>query len=517
MASTAFNTQGATPILPTISPFLSPSSGGTSQGRALTNMSVGGTQTTTPSAPQITMPQPPSQPVTSHTVTDAAGNTTKQTYDTTPGLLSSTNTTPVVGGTGSGGTANPNFDYTNTSYNTGAGTPVAPSTATTPTTSTTNAGTTSTPQTQQGFLSQIQNLINSQNSQQQNLTGQEQQLSTNFANMNAGILNQPGEIGYQTGRQAQLQQTENTGLAALEGQQAQLAAYEQPQLSALTTAAGQLSPQNQSITPPAGGVTTIANTGQQYSNPILSAPGQTFYSAQPQGTPGQPSTAGQTSQYTVQSGDSLSSIAAANGMTTAQLEAANPGITNPNLIQPGQQVTIPSSNGSSQYGTGPAATANVQSIEGFQTQASNMNVALNSITANMPGMLTAMQQGNINPAGLNIVNGALQAVGANTSNPYYQEFINYANDFANKYAIAITPAGQDPTNARLQIAQSLIDGTQNAAALQQVMNNLTEQGKTNLGVINNQITALGGNPGSANATPTGSSGSTLTAWPGWNP
>ncbi|POB11428.1 LysM peptidoglycan-binding domain-containing protein [Sulfobacillus sp. hq2] len=48
------------------------------------------------------------------------------------------------------------------------------------------------------------------------------------------------------------------------------------------------------------------------------------------------------STYTVQSGDTLSGIAAATGVSLAALEAANPQISNPNLIDVGQQITIPS-------------------------------------------------------------------------------------------------------------------------------------------------------------------------------
>lgn len=46
--------------------------------------------------------------------------------------------------------------------------------------------------------------------------------------------------------------------------------------------------------------------------------------------------------YTVRFGDTLFRIALRNGLTTADLAEAN-GITNPNLIFAGQQITIPSS------------------------------------------------------------------------------------------------------------------------------------------------------------------------------
>jgi LysM repeat protein len=44
--------------------------------------------------------------------------------------------------------------------------------------------------------------------------------------------------------------------------------------------------------------------------------------------------------YTVQSGDTMSAIAAAHNMTLAALEAANPHVTNPNVIQVGEILNI---------------------------------------------------------------------------------------------------------------------------------------------------------------------------------
>jgi|ERR1700733_3578747 tyrosinase len=45
--------------------------------------------------------------------------------------------------------------------------------------------------------------------------------------------------------------------------------------------------------------------------------------------------------YVVQSGDTLSGIAQKLGVSLQALEAANPQISDPNLIFPGQLVTIP--------------------------------------------------------------------------------------------------------------------------------------------------------------------------------
>ncbi|MFN8639246.1 MAG: LysM domain-containing protein [Dehalococcoidia bacterium] len=44
--------------------------------------------------------------------------------------------------------------------------------------------------------------------------------------------------------------------------------------------------------------------------------------------------------YTVQSGDTLSAIAEANGITLAEVIRLNPQIANPDLIHPGDEITI---------------------------------------------------------------------------------------------------------------------------------------------------------------------------------
>jgi LysM repeat protein len=45
--------------------------------------------------------------------------------------------------------------------------------------------------------------------------------------------------------------------------------------------------------------------------------------------------------YVIKAGDTLSTIASEHGLSLDQLLAANPDITNPNLIKQGQQIIIP--------------------------------------------------------------------------------------------------------------------------------------------------------------------------------
>jgi spore coat assembly protein SafA len=73
----------------------------------------------------------------------------------------------------------------------------------------------------------------------------------------------------------------------------------------------------------------------------------------PAPAPSAPPAAG-TREHRVRVGDTLSGIAQQYGTTVAALQRANPGITNPNLIYPGQRIVIPGSG--SPNGSRPAPT-----------------------------------------------------------------------------------------------------------------------------------------------------------------
>ena len=67
--------------------------------------------------------------------------------------------------------------------------------------------------------------------------------------------------------------------------------------------------------------------------------------------------------YTVQPGDTLSGIASRHGVSLTDLLAVNPQITNPNLIQPGQQINLPAGAGGPSTGGSPGGgTPNVDAL-----------------------------------------------------------------------------------------------------------------------------------------------------------
>lgn len=87
------------------------------------------------------------------------------------------------------------------------------------------------------------------------------------------------------------------------------------------------------------GVSVGQISGYRSGNPNLIYPGEVL-------TIGGASSAPSSTVYTVKSGDTLSGIAAMYG-TTYQALASYNGIANPNLIYPGQRITIPNGSGGS--------------------------------------------------------------------------------------------------------------------------------------------------------------------------
>ena len=116
----------------------------------------------------------------------------------------------------------------------------------------------------------------------------------------------------------------------------------------------------------------------QIKNPNLIYPGQTVH------LPGGASGAnGGGGNVTVRSGDTLSGIAAQNGVSLSSLIAANPQIKNPNLIYPGQTVHLPGGAAPS-GGSSGARDYTVRSGDTLSGIADRHGVSLSSLIAANP-------------------------------------------------------------------------------------------------------------------------------------
>lgn len=83
----------------------------------------------------------------------------------------------------------------------------------------------------------------------------------------------------------------------------------------------------------------VHNPNLIYAGQSLNIPGKSDgFQAPPQGPSGGGS-------YTVRSGDTMSGIAARNGISLGAMERANPQVTNPNLIHVGQRLNVPGGGG----------------------------------------------------------------------------------------------------------------------------------------------------------------------------
>jgi LysM repeat protein len=141
----------------------------------------------------------------------------------------------------------------------------------------------------------------------------------------------------------------------------------------------------------------------EQANPQITNPSLIFIGQQiniPHSGTGLPNTGG--SVYTIQAGDTLSSIATSYGVSLSALEQANPQITNPDLILVGQQINIPNSS------TGIPNTGGqvyiIQSGDTLSSIATEFNVSLVALElanpqVSNPDLIYTGEQINI-PTGL---------------------------------------------------------------------------------------------------------------------
>jgi len=151
-----------------------------------------------------------------------------------------------------------------------------------------------------------------------------------------------------------------------------------------STSAPSTSAPTQSSTPPAATTPNASYYGTTSSYPY----GGSTSSSSSQSSTSKPATSTTTSgyntnpagTYTIQSGDTLSGIASKYGTTVNALLAANPNITNPNLIYAGAKLTIPTSNTS-------ASVSGATNTQALKSQLNNAQQQLADAQAQRDALL----------------------------------------------------------------------------------------------------------------------------------
>ena len=487
----SFNTQGATPLSANV--FASSGvSGSTPQANALNTIASGQPRTNA-----VMLPPPfASTPLKSTTINNVDGSSITHSYHApTPGILASaqvpTNQS-VKQADGSytlsappGSTAQTNGQIPAASQH--SQTPQQPPV---PSPATTAAAPQQPPQQPQTPLAQATTGLLGAGAANSAIAANANTIADKYANLaNPGLLLAKGEeLGNATTGTMPVGEGNASAIANATGTYMQgLSQQEQQQLAANAQGlTGQAQTQNalgtagqlgsQTVTPPAGGVTTNLATGQQYSNPALAPIGsQQFYSPQPNGTAGQPPTAGQATPYTIAPGDTFSALAAKNGTTVAALEQANPGV-NENNLQIGQSINIPPSQSGSPFTAGVVAgqqalgTQYAQNYSAYQ-QAEGIRNNIDSIVQSNP---------NLNPSQFTDVNSALQFLNGRVSNPQYAILANNVAEYVNTLA-PILGVGGDTTNYKTELAQQFVTGAANGQNMQQILAGIAQTAGVKLG------------------------------------
>src|SRR5204862_8091814 len=93
----------------------------------------------------------------------------------------------------------------------------------------------------------------------------------------------------------------------------------------------------------------------------------------------------QTGKYTIESGDTFTSIAAKFGISVQAIEAANPGV-NPNTLKIGQVINIPSGAAGPDHPPPPTGKYTIQAGDTFTSIAAKLGTSAQEIQALNPGV-----------------------------------------------------------------------------------------------------------------------------------
>ena len=141
--------------------------------------------------------------------------------------------------------------------------------------------------------------------------------------------------------------------------------------------------------------------------------------------------------YLVQPGDTLSGIAASHGASLAAVEAANPKLSDPNLIYTGQTVELPEGSSVSPGSSTQQSTAATQSASQSSSSSSATSHQSPSSIASATTQTTSTGSSGYSSSSLSDIPGVPQSFAACVA---YRESTDLQNPAANGNAYGIIPA-----------------------------------------------------------------------------
>ena len=175
--------------------------------------------------------------------------------------------------------------------------------------------------------------------------------------------------------------------------------------------------------------------------------------------------------------------------TTALLNALGPSF-NVNSSD-ADAAAVASNINTSATATTNAQAANIGTLSATVAQLSAARDSVANIANNLITQIATSN--NLNPSNLNAVNGVIQAIAQNTSNPQYQTLLNQMTDVVNTYAQVLTPSNTDASKAT---AQTLLNSLAQGSTVSQVISGLDTQAQAKIGGTQTALQAVesGANP-----------------------
>ena len=130
------------------------------------------------------------------------------------------------------------------------------------------------------------------------------------------------------------------------------------------------------------------------------------------------------------------------------------------------------------------AQTNAQATSlGNLTQQANTLAASRASVANLANITlnTIAQNNSLNPSNINAVNGVIQTIAKNTSNPQYQNLMNQITDIVSTYGSILNPTGN--TDTTRATASNMVNSLANGSTLQDVISSLDSQAQAKISGI----------------------------------